>query len=150
MRYIIKCTRRNLSRDAADKTTYERFFGPFPDFEAARVDNLIESALNYCDGIHTIRVIQEVNRDENWAKGVNLPSLIRTVLADSRAEMVLEMARESKPFAVESPVDGRRFAAKIATIKELRTRYPGLGLKNAKDIVDEWERTGEIFFGFVE
>lgn len=126
-----------------------RYYGPFPTESAAKAHISVEKALNFCEGEHSIVQIREVESElnlTNWQ--------VNSIIEDAKSRAVIEMARQSKPFVATWENDNTNIRVgitselghKIATIKELRNRYPGLGLKESKDIVDNWQEKGLVQF----
>lgn len=121
------------------------YIGPFSSVEDAQNWLLlpIEGWMDreVCPGKHRILDLVKPDRTRTYSE-----SAVLDVVSRAKDEFRVQMARETQPFVVkgESPL-GNVISGKIATIKELRLRFR-IGLKEAKDIVEEWERTGEVTF----
>jgi ribosomal protein L7/L12 len=120
------------------------FIGPFDTVREAEFFLTLPTnqvfADSFCDGKHEIRNIITPDYTQMFTV-----SQVREVLDRAKERTILEIARETKPFVMENeevqaknPRRNLYENRRIVTIKTLRNRYPGLGLKEAKEIVDGW------------
>lgn len=144
MRFFVKCEPVYFE----DETTF--YVGPFDSEEDANAYLLMPVDLGrICQRKHTILELYAPTAP-NLSLGQTL-QLIRDVKYESSLTAAADIARKADPFSMTKqgiPTDSefvRRHGVEnpILTIKELRTRYRGLGLKEAKEIVDEWHANSE-------
>lgn len=137
MAYIIECK----YGESVDYT------GPFDSRKDAEVFLMLPLAGSFlhCQRQHTIHEL--IVPDAGTISLSTVMRIVDDVKYDAKQEAISEIARRSTPFGIGN--DGRiendpsiirmyGMVNPIATIKELRNRYPGLGLKEAKEIVEQW------------
>jgi ribosomal protein L7/L12 len=142
--FVVRCDRPEWGI-APPVPAESRYWGPFSTESAAKSHVYAEDALRLCDGNHTIIEVTEPLREReltDWQ--------ISSIIDTARGDIVRDIARKSTPFVANGEPSNfnipQSVGYKIATIKELRKRYPGLTIKESKDIVDQWERDGKVSF----
>lgn len=137
MAYIIECK----YGESVD------FTGPFDSRKDAEVFLMLPIAGSFlhCQRMHTIHEL--IVPDAGTIDLSTVMRIVDEVKYDAKQQVIAEIARKSPRFGVGvngnietdfSILQQFGIVNPIATIKELRTRYPGLGLKEAKEIVEEW------------
>jgi ribosomal protein L7/L12 len=145
MKYIVQCTHPSVPSDVnyvgpfdseLDANVYTEM-PVFGQLECQRNHKILEMYTPKIDNVPFGKVVDLIEQAENRGKQL----------------AITEMARESKPFGVG--MDGRieddltiiqqfGIVNPIRVIKELRIRYPGLSLQNAKEIVEDWHARSDV------
>lgn len=103
--------------------------------------------VDFCNGKHEIVTLVAPDRERKFSE-LAVRRAIQRAVEKQKSATIAELASKVRPFIGTTegipsswPVTFDNLTGrKIATIKTLRMLYPGLGLKEAKDIVDGWQR----------
>jgi ribosomal protein L7/L12 len=139
MTFIIECKNPYKEEDTI-------FNGPFSSRKDAEIYLLLpldSVGITRCERRHTVHeLVAPTERNISFSL---LTSVVREYETEVRREKAVDLARKSPVFAANAddsrimdPTFEELRDRKIATIKALRSQYEGLGLKESKEIVDEW------------